>query len=112
MINGNIFEKNRRSEDTSEVSPPPTSYRNKSLFQFITGLIIHNDQDIDHNNSMYNDVPVYSLNLNQYVVQFTLDYNLVVAYEKMCPSYVKFCLETSREKTLANNNNCISQIAL
>ena len=61
---------------------------------------------------MYNDVPVYSLNLNQYVVQFTLDYNLVVAYEKMCPSYVKFCLETSREKTLANNNNYISQIAL
>ena len=48
LINGNIFEKSIRSEDTREVSLSPTSCRNKSLFQFITSLITRNDQDIDH----------------------------------------------------------------
>ena len=110
LINGNIFEKSIRSEDTSEGSFQPNSCRNKSLFQFITGLVIQNDQHIYHNNSMINDVPIHSLNLNQYAVQFTLDYKQVVAYEIMCLSFVRFCLERSRDKTLATNNNCFSQV--
>ena len=110
FINENIFEESSTNADINEVSLPSTSCRNRSLFQFITGLIIHNDQAVDHNNSMYNDVPINSLNINQYAVQYSLDYKQVVAYEIMCLSFIKFCLERSRDRTLSNNNNSISQI--
>ena len=88
------------------------SWRTKpALLEFIAGVLICDDIDdcLEHNSDK-NLSKNNHLDFNKYAKKYTLDKIQIIAYEKMCLSFIMKCLKNCKKAPNFEEEDCLSHI--